>query len=115
MTFHRSDAHLPTFQEFDIRKGQTYHYCRHPVRWPFGHGLGYTRFGYSDLTITSDAANPGHFTVRADVTNHGAREGCEVAQLYLHDLQRGTGDQPLQELRGWKILEKPEGRVVQCP
>lgn len=54
--------------------------------YPFGHGLSYTKFGYSNLQITPQEQGPqGEVTVSCEVTNIGARTGDEVVQLYLHD------------------------------
>lgn len=114
VTFYRSAGQLLPFEEFNIRKGHTYLYCDTPVQWPFGHGLSYTTFRYSDLCVTPDKTREGHFTVNATVTNTGSRDGTEVSQLYLHAKQRSTHDQPIQELRGFeKFTLKPgESRKV---
>lgn len=56
------------------------------VLWPFGHGLSYTSFEYSDLNITPKQQKPdGNVTVSVKVTNKGNREGDEIPQLYLCD------------------------------
>jgi beta-glucosidase-like glycosyl hydrolase len=55
-------------------------------QWPFGFGLTYTTFEYSSLAVTPGTPAPGdEFTVEVDVTNIGAVDGVEVAQLYLRD------------------------------
>ncbi len=54
--------------------------------YPFGYGLSYTTFGYSNLTVTPEEQRPrGDITVSVDVTNTGSRKGDEVVQLYVHD------------------------------
>ena len=54
--------------------------------YPFGHGLSYTAFGYTNLTVTAGGDGPGAvWTVACDVTNTGSRDGAEVVQLYIHD------------------------------
>ena len=54
--------------------------------YPFGYGLTYTKFGYSNLKVGTPAvAADGTVRISADVQNTGAREGTEVVQLYLHD------------------------------
>lgn len=54
--------------------------------YPFGHGLSYTTFTYSDLVITPDKQGvQGNVTVKCKVTNTGSREGDEVVQLYMRD------------------------------
>jgi beta-glucosidase len=54
--------------------------------YPFGYGLSYTTFEYSNLTVTPEEQRPqGDVTVSVDVTNTGSRKGDEVVQLYVHD------------------------------
>jgi beta-glucosidase len=54
--------------------------------YPFGYGLSYTSFGYSELVVTPEQQNPqGVIEVSVDVTNTGTRQGDEVVQLYLKD------------------------------
>jgi beta-glucosidase len=108
VTFYRSSDQLKDFTEFDISKGLTYLYCKTPVQYAFGHGLSYTTFKYTNLQISPDPAKPDHFAVSATITNTGSRPGQEVAQLYLHAQKRSSGDQPLQQLRGFeKFALKP--------
>ena len=83
-----------------------YDKARVPVRWPFGHGLSYTEFAYSDLTVDGD-------TVSVTVRNTGKRAGAEVAQLYLEAPQDGL-HRPLRELKGFQkvFLQPGESRTV---
>jgi beta-glucosidase len=82
--------------------------------YPFGHGLGYTRFDYANLALGA-AAMPrgGEIEVRVDVTNAGARPGREVVQLYTRQLV-ASRSRPVRELKGFaKIaLEPGERRTV---
>lgn len=66
--------------------------------YPFGHGLSYTQFTYSDLQV--DASNPKRVKVSVTVTNSGDRAGEEVVQLYLHD-PVASAVRPVQELKGF--------------
>ena len=69
--------------------------------YPFGHGLSYTRFQYSDLAISPQRVQPdGVVTVRFTVTNTGGVRGEEVSQLYLQDVVSSTTT-PLKQLRGF--------------
>lgn len=71
-----------------------------PVRWPFGYGLSYTQFQYSDLSIETDKVT---FTVQ----NIGDRPGAEVAQLYIAAPQEGL-HRPAKELKGFcKVFLAP--------
>lgn len=77
-----------------------------PVRWPFGFGLSYTRFDYSDLRV--DGA-----TARVTVKNTGERAGAEVVQLYIKAPQDGL-HRPARELKGFQkvFLQPGESRTV---
>ncbi len=77
-----------------------------PVRWPFGYGLSYTEFSYSDLTVDGDA-------VSVTVKNIGKCAGAEVVQLYVAAPQDGL-HRPLRELRGFRkvFLQPGEAQTV---
>lgn len=72
-----------------------------PVRWPFGYGLSYTEFSYSDLTVEED-------TVTVAVRNTGKRAGAEVVQLYLAAPQEGL-HRPVRELKGFQKVHLQPG------
>ena len=83
--------------------------------FPFGHGLSYTRFEYSNLKITPKAIKPdGKAKVSVDVENVGDRAGDEVVQLYVRDVV-GSVTRPVKELKGFKRINlKPdEKRTVE--
>lgn len=75
------------------------------VKYPFGYGLSYTEFAYSDLTVTEDAV---HFTVR----NIGSVYGEEIAQLYIHAATNGMF-RPEQELKGFAKVSLEPGEEKQ--
>ncbi|MGV9810815.1 beta-xylosidase/alpha-l-arabinosidase [Streptomyces cellulosae] len=80
--------------------------------FPFGHGLSYTRFDWTDLTVDADEApTDGEFTLTFTVRNTGERSGTEVVQLYLHDPVASVV-QPVQRLVGYTrvTLEPGEAR-----
>ena len=82
--------------------------------YPFGYGLSYTTFGYSDVrTSATEVAPGGTLRVSATVTNTGARAGTEVVQLYLRDTV-GSVTRPVQELKGFErvTLRPGESREV---
>ncbi len=85
-----------------------------PVSYPFGHGLAYTTFAYSDLhtTIRTDGEHP-EVEVTLTVTNTGDRAGVETVQVYVTDPQ-ATVYRPEQELRGFDrvTLEPGESTAV---
>ena len=80
--------------------------------YPFGYGLTYTSFEYSNLKI-SDEVLRGKLEVSADVTNTGKRAGKELAQLYVRDLV-GSLTRPIRELKGYEhvTLNPGESRRV---
>ena len=77
-----------------------------PVRYPFGYGLSYTSFAYSDIEVTPTGVS---FTV----TNTGARDGAEVAQMYV-SCKNGSVYRPQKELKGFQkvFLAAGESRRI---
>lgn len=84
------------------------------VLFPFGHGLTYTTFEYSNLRLDSDAIAPGgKLEVTVDITNTGKVAAKEIVQLYVHSAHAGVS-RPEQELRGFEkvALEAGETKTV---
>ena len=75
------------------------------MRYPFGHGLSYTAFAYSGLTVSSEK-------VTARITNTGAMAGAEVVQLYLAPPADGPY-RPVRELRGFARVELAPGESAE--
>ncbi|PYC88387.1 glycosyl hydrolase [Streptomyces tateyamensis] len=80
--------------------------------YPFGHGLGYTAFSWSEMTVDQEEAPTyGEFELGVTVTNTGRRVGTEVVQLYLHDPVASVV-QPVQRLIGYqRVLLSPGERT----
>ncbi|MFI6549328.1 beta-glucosidase [Streptomyces prunicolor] len=77
--------------------------------YAFGHGLGYTTFGYGELTLDrTEVPVDGAVTVSVPVTNTGDRAGDEVVQLYFHDTATGL-TRPAQELVGFRRVHLAPG------
>ncbi|MES2339818.1 MAG: beta-glucosidase BglX [Pseudomonadota bacterium] len=76
--------------------------------WPFGHGLSYTSFTYSPVTLDKPSIRPGEtLTASVTLTNSGRRAGTEIVQLYTRDLV-GSVTRPVKELKGFqKVTLKP--------
>lgn len=82
--------------------------------YPFGYGLSYTTFAYSDVHLSStEMSADGELTATVTVTNTGSRDGAEVVQLYIRDLV-GSVTRPVKELKGFEkiFLKVGESRKV---
>ncbi|MBQ4405642.1 MAG: glycoside hydrolase family 3 C-terminal domain-containing protein [Bacteroidales bacterium] len=80
---------------------------------PFGYGLSYTTFKYSDLTISGTSFSKGDIIkVTCKITNTGKMDGATVAQLYVRDLV-GSIVRPVLELKDFRRLEIPAGQTVE--
>lgn len=77
--------------------------------YPFGYGLSYTTFSYSDIKLSSTSFKAGQkLTASVMVTNTGNKDGKEVVQLYIRDLV-GTSTRPVKELKGFQKIELKAG------
>jgi beta-glucosidase len=112
LTFYKDLSQLPNFEDYTMA-GRTYRYFKGKPLYPFGYGLSYTTFKYSDLKMPQQPVDAGS-PVDADVTvtNTGSRAGDEVVQLYLNfpDVKGA----PAVALRGFQRihLEAGESRSV---
>lgn len=105
--------HLPTGRPFSENSKFTTQYLdvsNEPL-FPFGFGLSYTHFEYkiSQNTTAMDAQNG--ITLTAEITNTGAYDGEEVAQLYIHQ-KTGKISRPVKELKGFKKVMIKKGETV---
>jgi beta-glucosidase len=85
--------------------------------FPFGHGLSYTTFSYSDLRLSPPRISPaGTLRASVTVTNTGTREGAEVVQIYVND-EVASVTRPVRQLAGFRRISlKPgEARTVEFP
>jgi len=79
--------------------------------YPFGYGLSYSEFKYSNLTISSSKLNPAEkLKVSVNVTNIGNYDGKEVVQMYIRDLV-GSVTRPVKELKGFQKIEIKKGQT----
>ena len=116
-TWVRSLDDLPSMMDYNIRDGRTYMYFNGQPLYPFGFGLSYTTFEYSNLRTSADSVNAaGEIVVSVDVKNTGSRAGDEVAQMYVKHLDSAV-ERPIKELRGFQriALEPNETRTVRMP
>ena len=99
-TWPASLKQLPPMMDYDIRHGRTYMYFKGKPLYPFGYGLSYTTFEYSDLkTSAPSLARNSTITVSVKVKNTGKCKGDEVIQLYVKH-QKSALEHPVEELRG---------------
>lgn len=116
-TWPKSLDQLPAMLDYNIRDGRTYQYFKEEPLYPFGFGLSYTTFAYSNLkTSSKNLAKDGSITVSVDVENTGKRTGDEVVQLYAKHLNSQVS-RPVQELKGFQRvnLKAGERKTIAIP
>ncbi len=108
ITFYKSVDDLPAFEDYSMTN-RTYRYFKGAPLYPFGSGLSYTSFTYSDSRVaTSSITATGEETISVDVTNSGPMAGDEVVQLYL--AHEGVGGAPLRALAGFQRVHLLRGQ-----
>jgi len=113
VTFHRGVDDLPHLGDYDITKGRTYWFYEGDVLYPFGHGLSYTTFGFSNLEVEKASFTDTDVSVQVtlEVENSGAVKGDEVVQLYVKDMQSDLV-MPSKKLRDFKRISLEPGETV---
>ena len=104
LTYYNSVEDLPAFDDYDL-SNRTYKYFKGGVLYPFGYGLSYSQFKYSNLSIDEKENT---IDVEFDVKNTGRYDGDEVAQVYVQ-LSEYEGVVPEKELRGFKRVHLKKG------
>jgi len=105
VTFYRSTDELPEFTDYSM-KGRTYRYMKSEPLYPFGFGLSYTTFAYSDVKVDKNTLDAEGVTVTATVTNTGKMDGAETMQVYVKVNQENT---PNAQLKGIKKIALAAG------
>jgi beta-glucosidase len=116
-TWPKSVDQLPAMMDYNIRAGRTYMYFKGEPLYPFGYGLSYTLFRYSNLKSSSpQMAKDGEVTVSVDVTNTGSMTGDAVVQLYVKHPQSKV-ERPRKELEGFRrvSVQPNETKTVEIP
>ena len=110
-TWYQSVDQLPPFHNYDIMKGRTYMYFEGDALYPFGYGLSYTTFHYSDLRISSSELSSGKsIKVSCKITNTGSRAGAEVVQFYIA-APKSPVKRPVKQLAGFMRVELKPGET----
>lgn len=114
-TFYASTEQLPPFDNYDvINNGRTYMYFEKPVLYPFGHGLSYTTFKYSNLRLSAaKITRDDSLKIGCTVQNTGKYKGDEVVQVYVRDIKASV-KVPIRQLKRFqRITLKPgENKTV---
>lgn len=109
ITFVRSLDDLPPFTDYSM-KGRTYRYFEREPLYPFGYGLSYTTFEYSNLRMSAERITAGDsLEVSVDVQNRGSMTGDEVVQLYLSDIEASVAV-PIRQLQGIQRISLEPGQ-----
>ncbi|OAQ60290.1 glycosyl hydrolase [Pochonia chlamydosporia 170] len=120
LSFPKKLQDVPAFLNYRTEAGRTlygedvyvgyryYEFAEREVNFPFGHGLSYTTFTFSDLSVTS---TDGKVTATLKIKNTGAIKGSEVAQMYIQPKQAAKINRPVKELRGFTKVELDAGET----
>ncbi|RFU71934.1 glycoside hydrolase family 3 [Trichoderma arundinaceum] len=118
LSFPKRLQDVPAFLNFRTEAGRTlygedvyvgyryYEFADKDVNFPFGHGLSYTTFSFSGLSVSH---KDGKLSVSLSVKNTGSIPGAQVAQLYVRPLQPAKINRPVKELKGFAKVELQPG------
>ncbi len=120
VTFAKKLSDNPSYRNYPGSGGKVYykegifvgyrHYDKNNIepQFPFGHGLSYSKFKYSNLVISPEQTKDGDVSVKVDIKNISNREGKEVVQLYIKDKQSSL-KRPPKELKAFKKVSLKSG------
>jgi beta-glucosidase len=112
VTFYRTTEELPDFRDYSM-KNRTYRYMKNEALYPFGFGLSYTKFSYSDIILSRNRINVGDsLKCSVKVKNTGQYESDEVVQLYLKDVEASV-EVPKWQLAGVRRIHLKPGEETQ--
>jgi beta-glucosidase len=107
VTFYKNVSQLPDFEDYTM-KGRTYRYMKESPLFVFGHGLSYTTFSYGKGSLSARALKAGDKTsLTFSLSNTGKRDGDEVVQVYIRNLQDPEG--PVKTLRAFRRIHLKAG------
>jgi len=109
ISYYKSVNDLPDFKDYSLNN-RTYRYFTGELLYPFGHGLSYTQFSYSDINAPQRQNHNQALTVEATLHNSGERDGAEIVQLYV-----GMPDAPVktprQTLKAFRRVDTQAGET----
>jgi beta-glucosidase len=114
VTFYEDIDDVPDFTDYNM-KGRTYRYYEGKPLFPFGYGLSYTTFGYTNLQLPHSIKKDGSLQAKVRVQNTGDVAGDEVVQLYVSHPDAKINHKPIRSLKGFKRvhLKAGESRSLQ--
>jgi len=110
ISFPRSSGHLKCYYNSTPLRLKRYGNSTAEPIFPFGYGLSYTTFAYSNLTCPHEAKIGERIVISVDVTNTGNRDGDEIVLLYVKDLQASVV-MPLKELKAFQRVSLRSGET----
>jgi beta-glucosidase len=113
VTYYKSVDQIPAFENYDMT-GKTYRFFTKEPLYPFGYGLSYTSFKYSNLSVPGKIIAGEKVNIKVTVTNTGKVSGDEVVELYLTE-EKASTPRPIRQLEGFTrvSLNAGESKVVE--
>ena len=112
LTFYASSDQLLDFEDYNMTNGRTYRYFKDKPLFPFGYGLSYTTFQYERANLSKNSiSSKENISLNVTLKNTGQRDGDEVVQVYVRNLQDPAG--PIKSLRAFKRVNVKAGATEQ--
>jgi beta-glucosidase len=108
VTFYKSVDDVPDFTDYNM-KGRTYRYFNGKPLYPFGYGLSYTTFAYTNLQLPHSIKKNSALQAEVTVKNTGEVAGDEVAQLYVSHPDSTIDHKPVRSLKAFKRVHLKAG------
>ncbi|TMI86587.1 MAG: glucan 1,4-alpha-glucosidase [Bacteroidetes bacterium] len=110
VTFYKSINDLPSFEDYNM-SGRTYRYFKGDPLYPFGYGLSYTSFEYSNFKTNPSYKAGDSVKVSVDIKNTGSLAGDEVVQVYVTSKEAGKIPVPIRSLKAFKRIHLNAGET----